>query len=113
MAQRTVKAKNRQQQKKAKRTSATAEGARVCEACGEKIETGNYTVLCYGCRWTALLPPDYQKREEYQDEPAFKHANATKRPPTGWAFLDMTPKRVRDMEPSPFAVMQAVIEGRG
>lgn len=88
-----------------KKTKQADENA--CRICGE-IAAPWYLVqgLCEGCRLDTWLPPDYWRKEDYVDEPAFGHANATAHPPTGVAFLDDTPPRIRDLEPSPYLWLQ-------
>ncbi|HUS47472.1 MAG TPA: hypothetical protein VM098_05105, partial [Phycisphaerae bacterium] len=42
---------------------------------------------------SSLLPVDYEEREQYMYDRAWRHPNATERPPTGKAILDATPLR--------------------
>ena len=47
--------------------------------------------LCDGCRWDTWIPGDYSARERYEYDPAWGHANRTRRPATGIDFLDSGP----------------------
>ncbi len=79
----------------------------ACETCGEIVPTWHIVAgLCEGCRLDTWLPVAYWRKENYVEEPAFGHHNATAHPPTGVAFLDDSPPRIRDLEPSPYLWLQ-------
>ena len=79
--------------------------APTCLICGDRVETGGPTV-CYGCRLDGLIPdlPAYQRAEEYQAIEGLAHRNATKRPPTGNAWLDGTLLRISQLGLPPGAL---------
>lgn len=61
----------------------------TCPRCGRRGPAFYFASgVCDDCRWDAWIPRDYAAREKYVYDPAWKHANATRRPPLGVAFLD-------------------------
>ena len=75
------------------------EGAR-CRLCGDKIagvhDPANPPAICEGCHLDAMLPRDYEEREDYAYDPAFGHSNARRSPSTGVRVLDDRPGRIAD-----------------
>ena len=60
-----------------------------CKRCGETIPAYYCSRgLCDDCKWDTWIPPGHQRREEYKFDPAWGHANATRRPRLGTDFLD-------------------------
>ncbi len=55
--------------------------------------------LCDDCKWMTWIPQGYARREAYKLDPVWGHANATRRPPMGVAFLDRRSVLVRDALP--------------
>ncbi len=70
----------------------------ICTVCGDRVEDGR-SRICYGCFLDGLIPNpnDYIKRELYVYDAAYKHRNATARPPTGNKMLDSTPVRFDEL----------------
>ena len=75
------------------------EGSR-CRRCGDKIagvhDPANPPEICEGCHLDAMLPSDYEEREDYAYDPAFGHSNARRHPGTGVRVLDDRPGRIAD-----------------
>jgi len=64
----------------------TVPAAGLCR-CGGKKEN-LHAATCYGCHLASLLPPGYERSEEYAADPIWRHPNATRKPPTGLDILD-------------------------
>lgn len=70
----------------------------VCGTCGATVPAFYLSGgLCDGCKWDTWIPEGYQQREAYAFDPAWRHPNATRRPPLGPTFLDERGDNVWDI----------------
>lgn len=80
-----------------------------CPTCGDQKEDQGKPV-CYGCHLAGMLPPGYQRKEQYGLETGYRRSgqpilSARQRPKTGVELLDAKgPVRVLEITGGPAAL---------